>query len=305
MDRSEALEIVEMLRTLIDNLDITLIDNLDITPFFIKCSLIKDVVPSSTAFVLSKAIHMIEYLDGEVEDAELNRDANLKLYTAEREKSNQLEKQEQHWYDIAVARTKENDELADQLADAKNELEQEREKSNQLDEKNRKIKTQFELAKKFLHQRREEVSRLKEELRQTQIVKDAQKRVIDEKENALLRLNHEIWELQEQAEYWEDLAKKIADQNGCDFASCYPKTSPNNPANFCGNCRHYAQMGKDDNEFEGICTQHYIKRVDPDDASCKHFKPTYDTRVVIGKPELPCCVHCNHDDCDNCTLCPF
>ena len=194
----------------------------------------------------------------------------------------ELDEDRNHFSNLAISRNK--------------ELEEERERSNQLEEKNRKLTTKFELAKKFLHQRRAEVSRLKEELRQTQLVKDAQKKVIDEKENALLRLNHEIWELQEQAEYWEDLAKKYADPDG---------HSLNNPCNFCGNCGHYAQMGKDDGDFEGICTQHYIKRVDPDDASCSHFKPTYDTRVVIGKPEFPCCDHCNHDDCDNCTLCPF
>lgn len=92
-----------------------------------------------------------------------------------------------------------------------------------------------------------------------------------------------------------------------DIAHMYPKTliRENDPCNFCGNCRHYAQMGKDGGDFDGICTQHYVKRVDPDDASCEHFKPTYDTRVVIGKPEFPVCEKCNHEDCSNCTLCPF
>lgn len=173
------------------------------------------------------------------------------------------------------------------------ELEQERERSNQLEEKIRGLTTKFGLAKKFLHQRREEVSRLKEELRQIQLVKDAQKKVIDEKENALLCLNHEIWELQELVEYWEDLAKKHADPDGHKI---------NNPANFCGNCRHYAQMGKDDGDFEGICTQHYIKRVDPDDASCSCFESN---QVDRDKPDQPCCKACNREDCDNCTLCPF
>lgn len=207
-------------------------------------------------------------LNEELEDAVLNRDANLKLYTAERERSNQLE------------------------------------------EKIRGLTTKFGLAKKFLYQRREEVSRLKEELRQTQIVKDAQKKVIDEKEKQICDLHHEIWELQDQVEYWEDLAKQkseelkrmLNEKYGTDILHMYPKTTINNPANFCGNCRHYAQMGKDDGDFEGICTQHYIKRVDPDDASCSRFESN---QVDRDKPDQPCCKACNRDDCDDCTLCPF
>lgn len=108
--------------------------------------------------------------------------------------------------------------------------------------------------------------------------------------------------------YWRELAKKIADQNGSDISSCYPKNLINNPCNFCGNCKHYAQMGKDDDEYEGICVQHYIKRVDPDDASCEHFQSNQVDNVdnvIIGKPEFPCCNGCNREDCDDCTLCPF
>ena len=126
---------------------------------------------------------------------------------------------------------------------------------------------------------------------------------LDKKCKEVGELTHELWELQEKAEFWKDVAKK--GYIDTDIAHMYPKTTLNNPANFCGNCSHYAQMGKDNGEFEGICTQHYIKRVDPDDASCKFFKATYDTRVVIGKPEFPVCEKCNRDDCDNCTLCPF
>lgn len=166
MDKSETIEIVEMLRTLIHNLDIR--------PIW-ESSHIENVKPSSTAFVLSKAINAIEYLNGELEDCE-------------------------------------------------------------------------------------------------------------------------------EADYWEDLAKKIADQNGCDITNCYPKTLINNPANFCGNCKHYAQMGKDNDTYEGICTQHYIKRVDPDDASCEHFKSN---QVDRDKPDQPCCKVCDREDCSNCTLCPF
>lgn len=193
-----------------------------------------------------------------------------------------------------------------------NELEQERERSNQLEERcselvkdrdsvveyweerTRKLTIKFELAKKFFHQRRAEVSRLKEELRQTRLVKDAQKKVIDEKEKQISDLHHEIWELQEQAEYWEDLAKKYADPNG---------HNPNNPANFCGNCKYFNIHPNDVGTCENIYGR-YSKYVDPDDASCQAFESNKPT-VVIGKPEFPCCEHCSHEDCDDCALCPF
>lgn len=88
----------------------------------------------------------------------------------------------------------------------------------------------------------------------------------------------------------EDLAKKYADPDG---------HKVNNPANFCGNCAKCEQHPND----VYICKHYYKKIVDPDDASCSHFKPN--DGVVIGKPEFPCCEHCSHEDCDDCTLCPF
>lgn len=97
----------------------------------------------------------------------------------------------------------------------------------------------------------------------------------------------------------EELAAKdreIYKLNKQGLSSLYGKV--NDPCNFCGNCRYYAQMGKDDGDFEGICTQHYIKRVDPDDASCEHFKTTYD------KPDHEVCDNCD-SDCDTCGYYPF
>lgn len=212
----------------------------------------------------------------------------------EREKSNQLEKE--------LSRLKaQYGELQKELKDTAFNRDAnlklytaERERSNQLEEKNRKIKDSFELAKKYLHRRHEQISRLEEKLRQTKIVKDAQKKVIDEKQKQICDLHHEIWDLQEQAEYWEDLAKKYADPDG---------HSPNNPQNFCGNCKYFTTHPNDVATCNNKHADPFI--IDPDDASCSHFKPTYDTRVVIGKPEFPCCDHCSRDDCDNCTLCPF
>lgn len=168
----------------------------------------------------------------------------------------------------------------------------------------RETRTKLLKARQSLLQSDDEFESLTEELRQTQIVKDAQKKVIDEKENALLRLNHELWEMQEKAEYWEDLAKEQADWS-LRASISRDIRKYNNPQNFCGNCKYYAQMGKDDDEYEGICVQHYIKRVDPDDASCEHFQSNQVDNVVVDKPDHPCCKACNRDNCDGCTLCPF
>lgn len=115
--------------------------------------------------------------------------------------------------------------------------------------------------------------------------------IIQKHRKELVLKDRQIADLTEERDYYQDCLHKLA----------------NRASNFCGNCAHYAQIGKDNDEYEyeGICTQHYIKRVDPDDASCSHFKSNQTDRVVIGKPEFPCCDKCNHDDCDNCTLCPF
>lgn len=188
--------------------------------------------------------------------------------------------------------------LDNRVGELDQELEQERERSNQLEEKVRSLTTKFKLAKKFLYQRREEVSRLKEELRQTQIVKDAQKKVIDEKEKQICDLYHEIWELQVKAEFWEDSAKK--GYIDTDIAHMYPKTTINNAANFCGNCKHFVTHPCD----IATCNNKYASPiiVDPDDASCSHFESNQADR---SKPDQPCCEACNRDDCDDCALCPF
>lgn len=207
----------------------------------------------------------------------------------ERERSNQLEHQlkEEHERYMKLHEAKEHS-----PAYWKEQFERMQEKSNQLEEKNRKLTTKFELAKKFLYQRRAEYSRLKEKLRQTQLVKEAQKKVIDEKEKQISDSHHEIWKLQ----------KKITDQNGYDITSGYPKTMINNPANFCGNCKYFATHPNDVGMCENIYGR-YSKAVDPDDTSCQAFESN--NSIVIDKPEFPCCDHCNHEDCDDCTLCPF
>ena len=125
----------------------------------------------------------------------------------------QLEEQEQHWHDIAVARTKEIDDLSDQIAD-----------------------------------------------------------------------------LTEERDYYQDCLHKLA----------------NRASNFCGNCKHF-KVSAGVGVCERLKGRNKYKVVDPDDASCSYYCACYcDTdSVKICKPEFPCCEHCSHDDCDNCTLCPF
>lgn len=141
------------------------------------------------------------------------------------------------------------------------------------------LRKQFTAQRDVIHDRDEIIANLRCELRDLKAAK------IKETNS----LKNQIADFTEERDYYQDCLHKLA----------------NRASNFCGNCAFYAQMGKDDGEYEGICTQYYIKRVDPDDASCKHFKSNQVDRVVIGKPEFPCCDKCNHDDCDNCTLCPF
>lgn len=98
------------------------------------------------------------------------------------------------------------------------------------------------------------------------------------------RLKNQIADLTEERDYYQDCLHKLA----------------NRASNFCGNCA-YCHSHPDDTftcEWRPNC-------IDPDDASCPHFKSNQTDRVVIGKPEFPCCEHCSHEDCDDCTLCPF
>lgn len=80
----------------------------------------------------------------------------------------------------------------------------------------------------------------------------------------------------------------------------YPKTTINNPQNFCGNCKHFVTQPCD----IAICNNKHADPfiVDPDDASCSHFESN---QVDRDKPDQPCCKECNREDCNNCTLCPF
>lgn len=232
----------------------------------------------------------------------------------------QLKEDCEHFRNLAISRNK--------------ELEQEREKSTQLEQRIKVLTAERDLAKKLAKQKAEEFKiQLNEkygtvvDCMELKAKLDKKCREVGELTKELERehecsneLGKELEQEQKKSTQLEERIKLIkADRDryfkylrethyfDTDIKHMYPKTliRENDPCNFCGNCRHYAQMGKDDGDFEGICTQHFIKRVDPDDASCEHFKPTYDTRVVIGKPEFPVCEKCNHEDCSNCILYPF
>lgn len=197
------------------------------------------------------------------------------------------------------------------------ELEDERKKSTQLEQRIKVLTAERDLAKKLAKQKSEELKRKLNEKYGTNVAHmeledklDRKCREVGELTSVVANLQYELDRVYEKIELIKadrDRYFKQLYESGyfdTDIAHMYPKTTlkPNNPQNFCGNCRHYAQMGKDDGDFEGICTQHFIKRVDPDDASCSRFESN---QVDRDKPDQPCCEACNRDDCDNCALCPF
>lgn len=97
-------------------------------------------------------------------------------------------------------------------------------------------------------------------------------------------LKNQIADLIEERDYYQDCLHKLA----------------NRASNFCGNCANCEQHSSD----VYVC-KHSHTIIDPDESSCLHFKSNEQGKVVIGKPEFPCCEHCSHEDCSVCTLCPF
>lgn len=158
----------------------------------------------------------------------------------------------------------------------------------------RETRTKLRMKRHDLYKAEDEIASLIEKLRKKELEVQA---LSNEYREELEAKDREIYELKlkrdqysDSITYWKCKCHKLE------------KAQENNPSNFCGNCKYYAQMGKDNDEYEGICTQHYIKRVDPDDASCPCFQSN---QVNRDKPDHPCCKACNRDDCDGCTLCPF
>lgn len=191
-------------------------------------------------FILSRAIELIEYLDGKLEDLD-------------------------RFQDLAISRNK--------------ELQQELERSTRLEQRCSELVIDRDKAVEYWTKHCEAL--------------------LQKHREELAAKDREIYKLKK---------AKLSSAYGyidTDIAHMYPKIMLNNPANFCGNCKHCEiRHGVED---YAICNNKWCMRfvIDPDDASCPHFEPTYNTRVVIGKPEFPVCEKCNHEDCSNCTLCPF
>lgn len=259
--------------------------------YYLNSTMIKNIKPDSVRSVIEHVRNTIEMLNDLCDELDDDLREVRKAYADDMECVRKYGTQSVDAERLFV-QLNEDCECFRLLAISRNkELEQERTRSNQL-EKELSDKTRlFELAKKFLHQRRDQLSVLEEEMRQNLIVKNAQKKVIDEKEKQISDLHHEIWELQEQAEYlkdqvkfWKNLAKAHV-------------TTPNNPQNFCGNCKYFAFVAKEDG-MHGCCHEHYLKEVGPDDASCDKFCHSYE------KPDHEVCNNCDKE-CDDCGYYPF
>lgn len=144
-------------------------------------------------------------------------------------------------------------------------------KSNQLEEQLTALKGERDLAKKLAKKLMDEKRILKDDLTRSELECKVLRETLDKKYAEIESLTEELI-------------------NGAN--------SPNNPANFCGNCKYFKIHPNDTGMCENIygC---YSKIVDPDDASCQAFESN------STKPDHPVCSHCDHEDCDDCSLCPF
>lgn len=146
-------------------------------------------------------------------------------------------------------------------------------KSNQLEEQLTGLKGERDLAKKLAKKLMDEKRILKDDLTRSEL------------ECKVLR---------------EMLDKKYAEIESLTEALINDASSPNSSSNFCGNCTYFEMSAND----VGICARlkerNKFKVVDPDDSSCKKFKPPF-----VSRPDHPVCSHCDHEECDDCSLYPF
>lgn len=200
---------------------------------------------------LARLVHQLDNRVGEL-DQELEK---------ERERSNQLNEDCEHFRLLAISRN--------------NELEKERKKSNQLEKH----------CKDLVHQLKEEHERYMK-LREAKEQSPAYwKAKFERMQKKYSQLDKYCGELETEIDF---LRSEDTDS-----------VEVNDPANFCGNCKYFKTHPND----VGICDKHETKTiVDPDDASCPLFESN---QVDRDKPDHPCCKACNRDDCDDCTLCPF
>ncbi len=156
------------------------------------------------------------------------------------------------------------------------ELENERERSNQLEKELSRLRAQHgELTKRCAKLVSDRDSVVEYWTKHCE-------NLFHEHRKSLAAKDREIANLTEERDYFQDCLHKLA----------------NRASNFCGNCSYCV---KDPCEYHCKHPQVLSWTVDPDDASCPCFKSNCDR----DKPDQPCCKACNRDDCDNCTLCPF
>ena len=190
----------------------------------------------------------------------------------EREKSNQLEKR----CEDLEHQLKEEHERYMKLREAKEQsptywkakFERMQKKSNQLEQQLITIKSERDLAKKLAKKLMDEKRVLKNNLTSSELELKALREVLDKKYDEI-----------------ESLTQQLIN------------SSPNNPQNFCGNCKYFAFVAKEDG-MHGCCHEQYLKEVDPDDASCNRFCHPCD------KPDHEVCDNCD-SDCDTCGYYPF
>lgn len=229
---------------------------------------------------LARLVHQLDNrvgeLDQELEDAVLNRDANLKLYTAERERSNQLEKE--------LSRLKaQYGEMQKELSNWKDLCRTWQEESAKDYKNSNKLKKRCEDLEHQLKEEHERYMKLREAKEQSPAYWKAQ---FERMQKRYSQLDKYCGELETEIDF---LRSEDTDS-----------VEVNNPRNFCGNCKHFVTHPND----VGTCNNKHADPfiVDPDDASCSHFESN---QVDRDKPDQPCCKACNRDDCDDCTLCPF
>lgn len=159
------------------------------------------------------------------------------------------------------------------------ELEQEREKSNQLEK---------------------ELSRLKDRCSALVIDRDSVVEYWTKHCESLLQKHREELAAKDR-EIYETRLQSDKNSDSATYWKCkchkLEKARINNPCNFCGNCKYFAFIVKEDG-MHGCCHVHHLKEVDPDDASCDKFCNPCE------KPDHEVCDNCD-SDCDTCGYYPF
>jgi DNA repair exonuclease SbcCD ATPase subunit len=263
--------------------------------YYLNSTLIKDIKPDSVRFVIEHVRNTIEMLDeltDELEDheSEVRREYEEKVVQFFSTWTNfdvseiqKLNEDLEHFRELAISRNK--------------ELQQECEKSNQLeaqvkelkDERQELLSQMLELTGKVHnqeHQLKEEHERYMK-LREVKEQSPAYwKAKFERMQKKYSQLDKYCGELEIEIDF---LRSEDTDSEDTDSVEV------NNPANFCGNCKYFAFIAKEDG-MHGCCHERYLKEVDPDDASCRAFES--------NKPDHEVCDNCDKE-CGNCGYYPF